>query len=35
MGAMVNPVMLRAETVNGVKYNVVSFTVQNRYKVDG
>lgn len=34
-GAMANPVMLRSETLNGVKYSVVSFMVQNRYKVDG
>jgi glyoxylase-like metal-dependent hydrolase (beta-lactamase superfamily II) len=34
-GAMDNPVTVRAETRNGVKYNVVSFLVQNRYKVEG
>ena len=34
-GALANPVTLRSDTVNGVKYNVVTFTLQNRYKVEG
>jgi glyoxylase-like metal-dependent hydrolase (beta-lactamase superfamily II) len=34
-GAMANPVTLRSETVGGVTYNVVSFVLQNRYRVEG
>jgi glyoxylase-like metal-dependent hydrolase (beta-lactamase superfamily II) len=34
-GAMANPVTLRSETMNGAKYNVVSFVLQNKYKIDG
>jgi glyoxylase-like metal-dependent hydrolase (beta-lactamase superfamily II) len=34
-GAMANNVTSRSETVYGVKYNVVSFVLQNKYKVEG
>jgi glyoxylase-like metal-dependent hydrolase (beta-lactamase superfamily II) len=34
-GAMANPVTLRSETINTVKYNVISFTLQSKYKVEG
>lgn len=34
-GAASNPVTVRPGTLDGVKYNVVSFTLQNKYKVEG
>ena len=34
-GAMANPVTVRPGTLDGVKYNVVSFTLQNKYRVEG
>ena len=34
-GALANPVTLRTDTVNGVRYNVATFMLQNKYKVEG
>lgn len=34
-GAMTNPVTARVGTLDGVKYNIVSFTLQNKYRVEG
>jgi glyoxylase-like metal-dependent hydrolase (beta-lactamase superfamily II) len=34
-GAMANPVTVRPDTLGGVKYNIVSFTLQNKYRVEG
>ena len=34
-GAMTNPVTVRPGTLDGVKYTVVSFNVQNKYRVEG
>jgi glyoxylase-like metal-dependent hydrolase (beta-lactamase superfamily II) len=34
-GAMANPVTLRSDKVFGVAYKVVTFTLQNKYKVEG
>jgi glyoxylase-like metal-dependent hydrolase (beta-lactamase superfamily II) len=34
-GAMANPVTLRSDTVNGVRYSVVGFLLQNKYRVEG
>ena len=34
-GAMANPVTVRPGTLDGVKYTVVSFTLQNKYRVEG
>jgi len=34
-GALANPVTLRTETLKGTKYNVVGFTLQGKYKVEG
>ncbi|HJT86408.1 MAG TPA: hypothetical protein VJ732_01100, partial [Bryobacteraceae bacterium] len=34
-GAMANPVTVRAEALDGVKYNVISFTLQSKYKLQG
>src|ERR1700680_5037036 len=34
-GAMVNPVTIRPGTLDGVKYTVISFTVQSKYRVEG
>ena len=34
-GAMANPLTVRPGTLDGVKYNVLSFTLQNKYKVEG
>ena len=34
-GAQTNQVTARSETLNGTKYNVLSFTLQNKYKVEG
>ncbi len=34
-GALANPVTVRVGTLDGVKYNIVGFTVQNKYRVEG
>jgi glyoxylase-like metal-dependent hydrolase (beta-lactamase superfamily II) len=34
-GAMANPVTLRTEAVNGANYKIVTFVLQNKYKVEG
>jgi len=34
-GAMANPVTLRAGTISGTNYKVVTFVLQNKYKVEG
>ena len=34
-GAMSNPVTLRSEAIDEIKYNVVSFSVDGKYKVEG
>ncbi len=34
-GATANPVTVRVGTVDGVKYNIVSFMLQNKYRVEG
>jgi glyoxylase-like metal-dependent hydrolase (beta-lactamase superfamily II) len=34
-GAMTNPITVQPKTLDGVKYNVVSFTLQGKYKVEG
>ncbi len=34
-GATMNPVTVQPGTLNGAKYNVVSYTLQNKYKVEG
>src|SRR5213593_1116264 len=34
-GAMANKATVKSETMNGSKYSVVSFTLQNKYKVAG
>src|SRR5688572_10503461 len=34
-GALANPVTLRTDTVNGVRYNVATFMLENKYKVEG
>jgi glyoxylase-like metal-dependent hydrolase (beta-lactamase superfamily II) len=34
-GAMSNPVTLRSEAMNGTNYKVVTFVLQNKYKVEG
>src|SRR4029077_6592640 len=34
-GAMTNPLTLRAEVVDGVRYNVISFSVEGKYAVEG
>jgi len=34
-GAMTNPVTVRRGALDGVDYNIVSFTLQNKYKVEG
>jgi hypothetical protein len=34
-GALANPVTLRSEKVFGIAYNVVSFSVQNKFRVEG
>jgi glyoxylase-like metal-dependent hydrolase (beta-lactamase superfamily II) len=34
-GASANTATVRSETIDGAKYNVVTFTLQNKYKVSG
>ena len=34
-GAMANPATVRTGVLDGVKYNIVSFTLQNKYRVEG
>jgi glyoxylase-like metal-dependent hydrolase (beta-lactamase superfamily II) len=34
-GAMANPVTVRSGALDGVKYTIVSFTLQNKYRVEG
>jgi glyoxylase-like metal-dependent hydrolase (beta-lactamase superfamily II) len=34
-GAIANPATVRPGVLDGVKYNVVSFTLQNKYRVEG
>lgn len=34
-GAVANPVTMRAETMNGTAYKVVTFTLDGKYKVEG